>query len=435
MRQEVRGIRQWMRECLEGWINLEEDVAILLQSYPDLDDEQQEEVGESFWLDGEVVRTFRQGQGYYQLRMFQEARPYFDEVVQSEPDFLLGRIYLALSQFQSAQWSEAQRHFQLVAETADHLHFQVFAFHMLGCVHVKRGQDERAIHYFKRALEIDTEHGDSWFNLGACYTRLQDYHEAIPCFYHALRTGEGDWEAMYYLALCYEQAGRSESAAYWRMAAFEEIKQPEMMEEIARDFETSGDVDGAIRWYRKLLQRCPKRVTGYHGISWLLWQQGAHEEARALLKKALSLAPQDSELLFTFAWFQLQEGEMEGIQQILRQLSRSITEEPMWLILRARLHARAHEWEQAIDLADQVIRQTQGDRFIQSLGHYQMGRVLLQQQKPREARAHFRDAATITPNWREPLFFEGLCHWMEGNPEGMRRCWEAMPLEGASHDL
>ncbi|MDR6224448.1 tetratricopeptide repeat protein [Desmospora profundinema] len=438
MRQEVQGIRNGMGELLEGWIALEEAMAALLQTHPDLDGNEQEEVGEEFWLDGQVVRAFRQGQGYYQLKMFQEARPFFDQVVESEPEFLLGRVYLALSQFQSGQWSEAQRHFQLVAETAEHARFQAFAHHMLGCVHIKRGGDEQAIRHFEKALAIDPDHGDSWFNLGACYYRLQEYHEAVPRFFHALRTGERDWEAMYYLACCYERAGRWESAAYWRMAAFEEIKRPEMMEEIARDFEASGDGEGAVRWYRKLLQQDPKRVAGYHGISWHLWQHGQLGEALAMLKKALTLAPRNPDLLFTFVWFQLQEGEegeMDGIRRVMNQLPAPLADEPLWLILRSRLHARANEWNEAKELAHQVIQQAHTDPFTCSLGHYQMGRILLQQKNPSEARNHFRDAAVMAPDWREPLFFEGLCHWMEGNPDATRRCWESLPLAEQPHSL
>ena len=47
-----------------------------------------------------VVRRFRQGQGFYQLNMFVEkAEQAFREVVEEEPEFLLGRMYLALSHF------------------------------------------------------------------------------------------------------------------------------------------------------------------------------------------------------------------------------------------------------------------------------------------------------------------------------------------------
>ncbi|PTM58761.1 tetratricopeptide repeat protein [Desmospora activa] len=432
MREEVQSIRRWMGELLEGWIALEEGIAVLLQTHPELDGEATEELGEEFWLDERVVRSFRQGQGYYQLKMFQEARPFFGHVVDSEPEFLLGRIYLALSQFQSGQWEEAQRHFELVLKTAEQVPFQTFAHHMLGCVQVKCGREQQAIRHFEQALELDPDHGDSWFNLGTCYYRLKNYHEAIPRFFHALRTSEGDWEAMYYLACCYERLGRWESVAYWRLAAFEEVKQPEMMEEIAHDFEATGDMEGAVKWYRKLLQHDPVKVSGYHGISWHLWQQGEYGEAMALLKKALTLAPNDTDLLFTFVWFRFQAGELDEINHMISQLPTSLANEPLWLVLRSRLHAHRDEWDEAKEIALQVIREADTNGFIRSLGHYQLGRVFLQQQNPGEARQHFRKAIEDVPTWNEPLFFEGLCHWLEGNPDGTRQCWEAIPLTGTT---
>ncbi len=136
-------------------------MASILKQHPELAEEEEEISGE-FFLDSQVVRTFRQGQGYYQLKMFGEARPYFHEVVEKEPEFLLGRLYLGLSDFQQENLEEARRQFQLVTQTSEIPRFNAFAHHMLGWIDVRQEEDELAIRQFTRALNLDEEKGDTW---------------------------------------------------------------------------------------------------------------------------------------------------------------------------------------------------------------------------------------------------------------------------------
>ncbi len=428
LREEFHQLHQEVHDLLEGWILLEEHVASILKIHPDLAEEE-EELGEEFYLDRQAVRSFRQGQGYYQLQMFTEARPYFRDVVEKEPEFLLGRLYLALSDFQQGKWMDAYRQFQLVAATSDSPRFSAFAHHMLGCIHVQRNQDELAIKQFERCLSTDEESGDgdTWFNLGACYFRLERYHEAIPLFFHALRHDEEDWESMYYLSVCYEQAGHRESVLYWRMAAYQKARHPAVMEAIARHFEQMGDTGQAILWYGKLVTAEPKKAKGYHGLSWNLWLQGRKEEAYAVLQKGLTLEPKHEDLLFTYVWYLLQSGDEKQVQKALIRLPQHLAEHPLWLVLQSRLSLNLEDYDHAEAVARQVIDSP--DPLNRSLGYYQLGRVHLARQRPALAIDSFRKARELSPRWEEPIFYEGLCHLLNGQTDRTRQCWENLPLE------
>ncbi|WP_169713529.1 tetratricopeptide repeat protein [Paludifilum halophilum] len=425
MREQFDRIRAVFEDILEEWLVLEEQFASLLQTHPDLIAEE-EEVGEEFWLDEQVVRNFRQGQGYYDLRMFTEARPFFDRVVDEEPEFLLGRVYLGLSDFQEGRWDDAHRQFRLVAETAEHPRFSAFAHHMMGCVHIQQNHDSLAVRQFEKSLSHDSENRDTWFNMGACHYRMGEYGEAVPYFYHAIHLDEDDWESMLYLSYCFKKVRQWDSVLYWRIAAYEKTNSPDVIESIARDFDEAGDVKRALHWYRKLVMKDPKRISAYHGISWNLWLMKQPQEAMLWLQKGLTLAPEDRELLFTYVWYQLQQGDVQRVQRVLKQLPEEMGNHPLWLVLRSRLYTYSGEFAEAEHTAREVIRYS--DPLCQSLGHFQLGRILLAKEQSAQAACHFQQAGQLSPGWTDPLFFEGLCHLAEGKVDGTRRCWEQIPL-------
>jgi hypothetical protein len=41
-----------------------------------------------------------------------------------------------------------------------------------------------------------------------------------------------------------------------------------------------------------------------------------------------------------------------------------------------------------------------------------------------EATQHFRQAHQLAKHWKDPLFFEGVCHMIEGRHDSTRSCWQ-----------
>src|SRR5690606_3147885 len=54
-------------------------------------------------LSGESSRHFRQGQGYFDLHLYEQSVPYFRKVVDKDPDCSVARLYLALGYFLAGQ--------------------------------------------------------------------------------------------------------------------------------------------------------------------------------------------------------------------------------------------------------------------------------------------------------------------------------------------
>lgn len=410
---------------LESWVVVEEEIAHLIKAYPELLDNDNE-CDEEIWLTESAVRQFRQGQGYYGLTMFYEAKSLFEKVVQNEPDFLLGRIYLGLSEFQENRLEEASYHFRIVSKTGSKEIFVGFAEHMLGCIAVKHGEDTLAIKHFSKTTKILPDQSDAWFNLGACHFRLCNYQEAIPNFYHALAINEDDWESMYYLSSCYRHHNEWGSVSYWRMASYEKTNHPQIIESIAQDYEEMNQPDEAIHWYRRLLDMDKQNSKAFHGIAWNLWVKNDAEESLSWIKRGLSLFPHDGNLLFTFIWICMAQGDIKRAEIALGNLPEGLLEDPLWIAVRSRLHTQRGDFNQAIEMAEQLISQEKAN--MQALGHYQMGRILMEMNNGIEAIRHFQEATQLNSGWKDPLFFEGICHMVDGRVEMMLDCWNQLNI-------
>ncbi|MGI6128043.1 MAG: tetratricopeptide repeat protein, partial [Planifilum sp.] len=206
--------------------------------------------------------------------------------------------------------------------------------------------------------------------------------------------------------------------------AFEKTDSLQVMETIARDYEEMGQIEEAITWYRRMLSRDPKRTVAYQGMGWNTWVSGRTSEALAWLKKGLSLAPGDPDLLFTYAWILLEQGDVEKVEAIISRIPGEWTNQPLWLVIRSRVFTHLTNFEEAQQAAERVIDQEKPR--IRALGHYQLGRVLLEKGDTARAATHFQKARDLNAGWKDPLFYEGVCHIIDGHPEKTRSCWRKL---------
>ncbi|MCS1351017.1 tetratricopeptide repeat protein [Mechercharimyces sp. CAU 1602] len=425
LKTRFQQIQASSRQLLEVWATVEDQLAHLVKHHPELTSTEAEEMDGEFWIHADTIRSFRHGQGYYQLKMFAEAHPYFKEVVETEPTFLLGRLYLALNLFQEQQWSEAEVQFTQVADEGvkeSYLPFAAFAHHMLGCIAVSRGQEEEAIASFQEAIALKKENADTWFNLGACYYRLGRYEDAIVRLYQVLSLNEQDWEAMHLLAECYKESGQWKSVLYWRLSAMKKSHHPTIIKALAHDCEERGQPAEAVGWYKKLLRCDPWSVVAYHGLAWNNWALHKRAEARCWLKKGLSLHPNHPDLLFFHIWCAIQEGELTTAEKAPRYVTNELLQHPVWLVMRSRLAMQKKQITVAKELATAATQNKVP--AMRALGYFQLGQICIEEKDAGEAISHFRQAGQLCPAWKEPAFYEGVCHFLEGRVEKMQECWQ-----------
>ncbi len=156
IRQQWDMLKTLSDDIIESWLQFEDKMALYrnLQHQSTNPSVPQKQLG-----------SFIKGQGYFKLHMFEHASEHLEEAIASYPDFTCARMFLAMSRMHMKQWSEAQRHFQLIAAITDESRLQAIAYNALGCIQAIYAHLEQAQSYFHKALEADPAFGDPKLNL------------------------------------------------------------------------------------------------------------------------------------------------------------------------------------------------------------------------------------------------------------------------------
>jgi len=116
----------------------------------------------------EASDDYSKGQGYYKLFMFQEAIRHFEQLIAKYPDFLAGRMYLAMSYLRTGDYAEAYRHFQFLLPLTDNDKIKAISYNAMGCIQARNENMEKAYELFRKAYQSDPSFMEPLINMGAC---------------------------------------------------------------------------------------------------------------------------------------------------------------------------------------------------------------------------------------------------------------------------
>lgn len=89
---------------------------------------------------------------------------------------------------------------------------EAFLFYNKALDYYKMGLYEESITYFKRAIDVDPEFIDAYFNLGSVYEYLKQYDEALAVFKQIVVRNMEDYDAVYHAAWLSYKLGQEDKA-------------------------------------------------------------------------------------------------------------------------------------------------------------------------------------------------------------------------------
>jgi tetratricopeptide (TPR) repeat protein len=116
----------------------------------------------------------------------------------------------------------------------------------------------KALPYFMEAVKRNPDHGQAYFQIGYCFTRLGQYQEAIEPYKQAIRTQPNDAEVYNNLCFVYGKVGR---------------------------------FDEAIQSCGQAIQIKPDLAEGHNNLGWAYQRIGRYQEAIQSCKEAIRLKP------------------------------------------------------------------------------------------------------------------------------------------------
>lgn len=140
--------------CMEEWLLFEEKLAQLSGSSSKV---KETAIAAMESIDDSPHQCrFSKGQGYYKLYMFHHAIEEFQQVLLSQPDDMLARIYLAMSYLQCGDHSESYRQFKFVVPLTDDQKIKAISYNAMGCIQAGKQNIDKALEYFKLAHSADS---------------------------------------------------------------------------------------------------------------------------------------------------------------------------------------------------------------------------------------------------------------------------------------
>lgn len=144
---------------------------------------------------------------------YADAAALYGQILDQDPDHVRAHIFLGLIRLRDGKLSSAERHFSRALEAEPEGPFAALAFHNLGGIRQRCGDDEAAIELFRRSVALKPDLAPAFNDLGASFHHLGRDREALVAFEHAVALDPSYVTALHNCGLILVRLGPIERAA------------------------------------------------------------------------------------------------------------------------------------------------------------------------------------------------------------------------------
>jgi tetratricopeptide (TPR) repeat protein len=236
---------------------------------------------------------------------------------------VLGLLMLCARQ-QTSFWRESE---SLWRHTLSRTSGNLFALNNLGGVLEQKGELDKAIEQYGKALEIKPDDAESRNNLGTALAQEGKLEEAVAQYQKVLEANPDYEYARNNLAVALARKGNLEEA----IAQYRKVLETHPNSEDARNnlgaaLAQKGNLEEAVLQYRKAVELNPDYAQARRNLGNALSAQGDLEGAAAQLRKALELNPDHLGTLLDLGNVLLQKGDLDGAMAILQKATAATPE-------------------------------------------------------------------------------------------------------------
>ncbi len=306
----------------------------------------------------------------------------------------------------------------------------------LGTLLAEHAMYARAVDYFHNIPAPDADEA-VYFNLGLCYSHLQQFDEARKFYFLTIDKHPAHIEAYFHVGLDYGSAGQGRLAVPWLFRAHdwapsradiayalaEQLTQlgyfDTSQEVLAKAVEADqadplllvadgdlkqarGDADGAVRSYRKVLADSPKFAPALVGLARVQAAKGKDEEAEAALKSALSADPNDSAAAGELGLIDARRGAYDSALPYLKNSWAHNKVDPKIALELARLYLRLNQPGEALQILAPLQLVVQDSPAL----HLELAQIYSRLQRPTDADSERRRVAELQMQAQGMLRFE-----------------------------
>ncbi len=192
--------------------------------------------------------------------------------------------------------------------------------------YLERGDYEKALAEYRRALELEPDSPLLWSNLGMAYLHMQSYEEAIGPLRQALELRPDFEAALSNLGVAYTYLGRLEEAAeIIERATALEPGRAEFHDNLGVIYSRLGRETRALECFRAAARLEPKFPEPYNNLGAVALEMGNLDEARDSFQRALALDPDLFDTRFNLG---LLENKAGNLSDAVREFQAAIRIRP-----------------------------------------------------------------------------------------------------------
>ncbi|KAI4246404.1 MAG: hypothetical protein LQ352_006406, partial [Teloschistes flavicans] len=188
---------------------------------------------------------------HYHVQNFQETDHIFSSIIQRDPHRLDALDHYSNALFVQDDMPKLAFLAQLATATDK---FRPETCCIVGNYYSKKSEHEKAVQYFKRALQLDRSFLSAWTLMGHEYVEMKNTHAAIESYRRAVDINRKDYRAWYGLGQTYELLEMHHYALfYFQRAASLRPYDARVWQALGKCYAEIGRLEQAIKAYKRAL--------------------------------------------------------------------------------------------------------------------------------------------------------------------------------------
>ncbi len=301
----------------------------------------------------------------------------------------------------------------------------------LGLIHLNRGEQDRALAEFERALALDPKNADALLNIGSLKAAQGRSAEAEHFVKRALAVNPNSAAALAQLGEVQRDLGNlDEAVRLFQEARTVDDSQPFVYLGLGDVLQRSGRYREAEEAFRRVLELDPDSFKARYNLGVTYANQGRAEEAERLYREALALNPNDPEAAKAMNNLGFLELQRNRADEAVAWFEKAAAGSPLHFESRYNLavqYLARDRVEDAIRLLEEAAALSPNHELVTE----RLGLAYLAAGRGEDAFRSFLLVRRLYPdNWVAPLELAEL-HAVNGRPEEARKLLaEALKLGG-----
>lgn len=283
---------------------------------------------------------------------------------------------------------------------------------LMGKIFTTEGNSQNAIHYYKRAIQIDEKAYEAYQLLARQYLAIGERRQAIDILKKIISFNPENLQASYYLASIYaaEKEYSKALAIYEEMLEVEE-NDPQILNLIAEIFLAQKDYKKALQALIKIKDLYPHELRVQVRIGLLYYELKDHPNAIKTFKEILTLNPNSDKIQYYLGLLYQERGELAAALDYFEDIPPDSEFYKDALQIRVILYKKLNQLQKAFVLAKSAV-----DRNPQDPLYYDMlASLFVADQNYAKAIAVLRKGLQKNPNNEMILFALGVLYEKTGD--------------------